>query len=81
MWASQPSDPDPKITQASEVQGACTESKILDSFWFKSYTAVLTFSFHFLSFPLLSFFFFFCLIFFSFAEHVVGFISVGKGFS
>ena len=80
MWASQPSDPDPKITQASEVQGACTESKILDSFWFKSYTAVLTFSFHFLSL-FFHFFFFFASFFFSFAEHVVGFISVGKGFS
>ena len=46
-------------------------------FGFKSDTSVLTFSFHFLSSPLLSLF---LPHFFSFAGHLVGFILVGKGF-
>ena len=44
---------------------------------FKSDTAVLTFTFLFLS---SSFFRFPCLVFFSLAEHLVGFILVGKVF-
>ena len=46
-------------------------------FGFKSDTSVLTFSFRFLSSPLLSLF---LPHFFSFAGHLVGFILVGKGF-
>ena len=44
---------------------------------FKNDTAVLTSTLSFLSFP---FFRFSCLFFFSFAGHLVGFISVGKVF-
>ena len=46
-------------------------------FGFKSDTAVLTFTFRFLSSPS---FLLFCLIFFSFAGHLVSFILVGKVF-
>ena len=46
-------------------------------FGFKSDTAVLTFTFRFLSSP---FFHFSCLIFFSLAGHLVGFILVGNVF-
>ena len=58
---------------ACEVR-ACAESKILG---FKSDTAVLTFTFHFLSSPLLSLF---LPHFFSLAGHLVGFILVGRVF-
>ena len=59
---------------ACEVQ-ACPESKI---FWgFKSDTAVLTFTFCFLSSPLFSLF---LPHFFSLAEHFVGFVLVGRVF-
>ena len=61
---------------ACEVQ-ACAESKISRLKKFKSDTAVLTFTFHFLS---SLFFHFSCLICFSFAGHLVGFILVGKVF-
>ena len=46
------------------------------NFWHRE-TAVLTSTFRFLSSPLFQFF---CLIFFSFAGHLVGFILVGKVF-
>ena len=61
---------------ACEVR-ACTESKIVRVFGFKSDTAVLTFTFCFLSSPL---FHFSCLLFFSLAGHLVGFILVGRVF-
>ena len=57
--------------KAGEVR-ACAESKILE---FKSDTAVLIFSFRFLSFP---HFLLFLPHFFSLAGHLVGFILVGR---
>ena len=53
------------------------KAKFRDSFWVKSDTAVLTFTFRFLSSPL---FLLFLPHFFSLAGHLVGFILVGRVF-
>ena len=55
----------------------CRKQNLEIVFGFKSDTGVLTFTFHFLS---SLFFQFSCLILFSFAGHLIGFILVGKVF-
>ena len=58
--------------------GMCRKQNFEIVFWFKSDTAVLTFTFRFLSSPL--FLFFLPHFFFSLAGHLVGFILVGRVF-
>ena len=57
--------------------GMCRKQNLEIVFGFKSDTGVLTFTFHFLS---SLFFRVSCLILFSFAGHLIGFILVGKVF-
>ena len=75
-YTSRPSDPDAKY-QLAKFGHARAESKMM-VFGFKSDTAVLTFTFRFLSSPLFSLFL--PHFFFSLAGHLVGFILVGRVF-